>query len=57
VFGTLTLSRHPALQAIGATTSLGVLLSFVFAPLSLVMTGGMPRRGETSGTPPDPKDA
>jgi len=57
VFGTLTLSRHPALQAIGATTSLGVLLSFVFAPLSLVMTGGLPRRGETSGAPPDPKDA
>ncbi len=57
VFGTLTLSRHPALQAIGATTSLGVLLSFLFAPLSLVVMGGLPSGVDGSAAPPDANDA
>jgi predicted exporter len=57
VFGALTLSRHPALQAIGATTSLGVLFSFLFAPLSLVVMGGLPGAGDASPAPPDSDDA
>jgi predicted exporter len=36
-FGTLALSQHPALRAIGLTTGLGITLSFVFAPVSLVL--------------------
>ncbi len=34
VFGTLALSSHPALRAIGVTTGVGVALSFVLAPLA-----------------------
>ena len=37
VFGTLALSDHPALRAIGVTTGAGVLLAFVFAPISLLL--------------------
>ncbi len=37
VFGVLALSSNPALTAIGWTTGLGVLLSFVFAPIALVL--------------------
>jgi predicted exporter len=39
VFGALTFSSQPALQAIGSTTSIGVLLSFLLAPATLVATG------------------
>jgi predicted exporter len=35
-FGMLALSEHPAMQSIGLVTGLGVLLSFVFAPLAWV---------------------
>ena len=37
VFGTLALSEHGALRAIGATTGLGVLCSLLFAPLSRIL--------------------
>lgn len=37
VFGALAISEHPALRAIGVTTGLGVLLAFVFAPVSLLL--------------------
>lgn len=36
-FGLLAVSSHPALRALGVVTSLGVLLSLVFAPLVLLM--------------------
>ena len=39
VFGTLSLSSHEALRAMGLTTGAGVLLSFVLAPVSLVLLG------------------
>lgn len=35
-FGTLALSSHPALRAIGLTTGIGIVLSLVLAPLSLL---------------------
>ncbi len=38
-FGLLALSAHPALHALGIVTSLGVLLSMLFAPLGLVFVG------------------
>jgi predicted exporter len=37
VFGVLALSSNPALSAIGWTTGLGILLSFSFAPIALVV--------------------
>lgn len=40
VFGTLALSSQPALRAMGVTTGAGILLSFLFAPLALVVSGG-----------------
>lgn len=36
-FAVLAISEHPALRAIGITTGLSVLLSMVFAPVSLVV--------------------
>jgi predicted exporter len=36
-FGTLALSSHPALRAIGITTGAGVALALVLAPLSLLL--------------------
>ena len=40
VFGTLALSSHPALRAIGVTTGLGVGLAFLLAPgLQLLLVG------------------
>jgi len=44
VFGTLALSEHTALRSIGATTGAGVLLSLLFAPLSLVLLRPEPGR-------------
>ncbi|RMG94549.1 MAG: hypothetical protein D6705_15940 [Deltaproteobacteria bacterium] len=41
-FGLLGLSAQPALAAIGATTGLGVLLAFVFAPTTLVLLDPTP---------------
>ncbi len=38
VFGALAISEHPALRAIGITTGGGVLLAFIFAPVSLLLT-------------------
>jgi len=37
VFGTLALSEHQALRALGMTTGLGILLSLLLAPVSLVL--------------------
>jgi predicted exporter len=42
VFGVLGLSAHPVLSALGLTTAVGIGLSFVLAPVSLVVVG---RRG------------
>ncbi len=36
-FGTLALSDHPALRAIGLTTGIGILLSMLLAPLTLLI--------------------
>ena len=38
-FGLLAMSASPALQAIGVTVGLGVLLSLVLAPAALVLAG------------------
>jgi predicted exporter len=46
-FGVMALSRHPALQAIGVTIGIGVLLSFLLAPLALLL---LPRTGEVGGS-------
>ncbi len=40
VFGTLALSEHPALRAIGATTGLGIALAFAVSPGVLALAGG-----------------
>ncbi len=37
VFGTLAVSAHPALRAIGLTTGVGILMSFFMAPAALVL--------------------
>jgi len=37
VFGALAISEHPALRAMGVTTGSGVLLAFIFAPISLLI--------------------
>src|SRR5262249_24494993 len=37
VFGTLAISQHAALRAMGATTGLGILLSFALAPVPLLL--------------------
>ncbi|HKA15524.1 MAG TPA: MMPL family transporter [Myxococcota bacterium] len=37
VFGTLAISQHAALRAMGATTGLGILLSFALAPVTLLL--------------------
>ena len=36
-FGVLAFSRHPALQSIGVTIGIGILLSFLLAPLALML--------------------
>lgn len=40
-FGLLGMSSNPALQAIGLTTGLGVLLSLVLAPTALILLAGV----------------
>jgi predicted exporter len=53
VFGMLGLSAHPVLSALGRTTATGIALSFLLAPVSLVVVGRggvrpahqLPRRG------------
>ncbi len=44
VFGTLAISEHTALRAMGATTGLGILLSFALAPVTLLL---LPRAERT----------
>jgi predicted exporter len=39
VFGVLGLSSHPVLSALGVTTAVGIALSFLMAPVSLVVVG------------------
>jgi predicted exporter len=39
VFGVLGLSSHPVLSALGLTTAVGIALSFLLAPVSLVVVG------------------
>jgi predicted exporter len=39
-FGVLALSQHPALQALGITIGVGILLSFLLAPLALLLLPG-----------------
>ena len=45
-FGLLALSGTPALRAIGLVTGIGVSLSLVLAPLSLLLTGAAPSRSK-----------
>jgi predicted exporter len=47
VFGTLAISSQPALRAIGSTTGLGILLSFVLAPVTLVVLRGTAEEPES----------
>ena len=42
-FGLLTFSSFPALQALGATTTVGVLGSLILAPTALVLSGAQTR--------------
>jgi predicted exporter len=44
-FGMLALSSHPALRAIGLTSGLGIALSFLFAPVTLLLTHADEERG------------
>jgi predicted exporter len=44
VFGTLAISQHAALRAMGATTGIGILVSFALAPLTLLL---LPRAERT----------
>jgi predicted exporter len=44
IFGTLAISEHAALRAMGATTGLGILLSFALAPVTLLL---LPRSERT----------
>jgi len=44
-FGTLALSSHPGLRAIGLTSGLGIALSFLFAPVALLLTRADEERG------------
>lgn len=37
VFGTLAISEHAALRAMGSTTGVGILLSFALAPVTLLL--------------------
>jgi predicted exporter len=37
-FGMLALSSHPGLRAIGLTSAIGIALSFLFAPATLLLT-------------------
>ena len=37
IFGTLAISQHAALRAMGATTGVGILLSFALAPVTLLL--------------------
>lgn len=45
-FGLLGMSTYPALEALGITIGLGVLLSLVLAPLSLVLFAATMTKGE-----------
>jgi len=40
VFGALAFSSHPAMRAMGVTTSLGIALSFLLAPVTVICLGG-----------------
>ena len=39
VFGTLAISSQPSLRAIGVTVGLGIVLCYVFAPVTLAAMG------------------
>jgi len=47
VFGALAFSSQPSLRAIGITTGVGVLLSFLLAPVTLAAAGLGTNRGDT----------
>ncbi len=51
-FGLLGMSSNPALQAIGVTTGLGVLLSLILAPTALVLLGVVSSNANPRTTPP-----
>ena len=53
VFGTLAFSSQPALQALGVTTGVGILLSYLLAPVTLAAAGvALPAGAEEAKTPP-----
>jgi len=43
-FGVLAISKHPALRALGVTVGGGLFLSFLLAPLALLLVGAPKRR-------------
>jgi predicted exporter len=43
-FGVLAISQHPALRALGVTLGVGILLSFLLAPLALLISEGSGKR-------------
>ncbi len=45
VFGTLAISEHAALRAMGSTTGVGILLSFALAPVTLLLLPRAERAG------------
>ena len=47
-FGLLALSGHPALQALGVVTSIGVGLSLVLSPLALLVAPSEPGLSDRS---------
>jgi len=49
VFGSLAFSSQPSLRAIGITTGVGVLLSFLLAPVTLAAAGLRPDRENADG--------
>jgi predicted exporter len=49
VFGSLAFSSQPSLRAIGITTGVGVLLSFLLAPVTLAAAGLHPDRENADG--------
>jgi predicted exporter len=49
VFGALALSEQPALRAIGITTGIGVLLSFLLAPVVVAAAGMAPGSSDSRG--------
>jgi predicted exporter len=51
VFGTLAISQHAALRAMGATTGVGILISFALSPVTLLLLPRAERTPPAERTP------